>query len=85
MFKKNTSNREKQGILLMIPNEEIGHFLAVKNLLRGITSKHHGDFYCLDYKYEKKYESHKKVFKNKDYCNVLMPSEDTKTLEINQY
>ena len=36
-------------ILLMIPNGEKWHYLAVKKLstlLRGITSKHHGDFYC---------------------------------------
>ena len=34
----------------MIPNGEGWHDLAVKKLstsLRGITSKHHGDFYCL--------------------------------------
>ena len=36
----------------MIPNEEkeSWHYLAVEKtsaLLRGITSKHYGDFYCL--------------------------------------
>ena len=48
---KHNSNREKQVILLMIPNGEGWHFLAVKKLsasLRRITSKHHGDFYCLN-------------------------------------
>ena len=40
----------KQIILLMIPNGEQCHYLAVKTLsasLRGITFKHHSDFYCL--------------------------------------
>ena len=51
---KINSNSEKQTILLMIPNEEKEgwHYLAIKKLstlLRGITSKHHGDFYCLSY------------------------------------
>ena len=61
---KHNSNREKQVILLMIPNEakskgrkagsegQRWHYLAVKKLSalsRGITSKHHGDFYCLNY------------------------------------
>ena len=32
-----------------------------------------------------KLESHKKVCENKDFCNVIMPSEDTKTLEFNKY
>ena len=66
--------------------------LGVKKLLallRGITSKHHGDFYCLNclhsFAAENKRESHEKVFKNKDFCNIEIPSEDTKILEFNQY
>ena len=50
---EHNSNREKQVILLMIPSGEGWHYLAVKKLsvstLRGITSKHHGNFYCLNY------------------------------------
>ena len=51
---KINSNCEKQITLLMITNEEkegLWHYIAVKKLstlLRGITSKHHGDFYCLN-------------------------------------
>ena len=64
---KHNSNRERQVILLMISNGEgQWHYLAVKKLsalLRGITSKHHGDFYCLNcfhsFATEKKLESHK--------------------------
>ena len=33
---------------------------------------------------EDKRESHKDVCENKKFCNVSMPSEDTKTLEYNQ-
>ena len=61
----------------------------ISALLRGITSKHDGGFYCLNYvhffKTKSKLESHKKVFENKDFCGVVMPSEDTKLLEFNQY
>ena len=64
---KHNSNREKQVILLMIPNEEKWHYLSVKILpvlLREITPKHHCDFYCMNFLYsfatEKKLESHKK-------------------------
>ena len=32
-----------------------------------------------------KLQSHKKVRENKDFCNVIMPFEDTKILEFNQY
>ena len=34
---------------------------------------------------ETKPELHKKVCKNKDFCSVVMPPEDTRTLEFNQY
>ena len=85
------TNREKQVILLMIPNGERWYYLAVKKLsalLRGITSKYYGDFYCLNclhsFRTKYKLKSHKKVCENKDFCNFLMPSEDTKT-EFNQY
>ena len=42
------------------------------SIISGITSKQHG-------------ESHKKVCENKDFCNVLTPSEDPKILEFDQY
>ena len=77
----------------MIPNKEGWYCLAVKSLSalsRGITSKYHGYFYCLNCfdpfaTEKKKLESYKKVCENKDFCNVIMPSEHNKTLEINQY
>ena len=58
-------------------------------MLRAITSKNNGDFYCLNclhsFRTKNKLESHKRVYENKDFCNVIMPSEDTKILEFNQY
>ena len=58
-------------------------------LLRGITFKHHGDFYCLNcfhsFVTENKLQSCKRVCENKDFCDIIMPSEDTKLLEFNQY
>ena len=76
----------------MISNGQGQHYLAVKKssaLLRGVTSKQHSDFYCLNCLYslttEEKRESHKKACKNKQFCNVVMLSEGTKRLEFNQY
>ena len=58
-------------------------------LLRGKTSKHYGDFYCLNclhsFAIENKCESRKNLFENKDFSNVLMPSKDSKIIEFNQY
>ena len=81
---KHNSNSERQVILLMISNgEKLWHYLAVKNLsqlLRGIISKHHGDFYCLNcfhsFARKNKLQSHKRVCENKVFCNII-PSEDT--------
>ena len=92
-FLKHNSNREKQVIILITSNgEKLWHYLAIKRLsalLRGITSKHHDDFCCLNclhsFATEKILKSHKKVCENKDFCNVIMPSEDKETLEFNQY
>ena len=76
----------------MISNGKGWHYLPVKKLsalLRGITSKNNGDFYCLNclrsFSTKNKLESHKKVYENKDFCNVIMSSEDTKILEFYQY
>ena len=50
------------------------HYFAVKKLtalLRGITSKHQGDFYCLNcfhsFGTKSKLQSHKRVCENKDF------------------
>ena len=32
-----------------------------------------------------KLQSHKRVCENKEFCNIIMPSEDTKMLELSQY
>ena len=56
---------------------------------RGVTSRKNGDFYCFEWFYlfrtKNKIEYHKKVCENKDFCNVIMRSEDTYILEFNQY
>ena len=67
---KHNSNRGKQVIFLMISNgDKQWHYLEVKKpsaLLRGITFKHHGDFYCLNcfhtFAMENKLQSHKKEY-----------------------
>ena len=69
--------------------KKLWHYLALKKLSalsRGITSKHDSDFYffhcCHSFRTKSKLESHKKVCENKGFCNVIMPSEDTKILEL---
>ena len=87
---KNNLTREKQVILLMISNDQNWHYLVVKNLpglLRGITSTHKEDFYCLNcfhsYRTENKLEAHKKICENHDYCHIEMPSKNNNTIKYN--
>ena len=76
----------------MIPNDEGCHYLAVKKLstlLKGITSTQKRNFCCLNCLYsfrtKNKHESNKRVCENIDYCNVNVPSRESKILEFNQY
>ena len=56
-------------------------------LLRGITSKHSGDFYCLNCfqscRTENKLKTHRNVCEDHDYCYTEMPKEDNKILKCN--
>ena len=58
-------------------------------LLRGITSKHHGYFYCVNcfhsFATESKFQSHQRVCENRVLCNIIIAFDDTKILELNQY
>ena len=80
---KINSNCQNQTILLMTPNKEKEQwrYIAVKKLstlLRGITSKHHSDFYFLNYLHslrtENKLKSHENVCKIKIFwkCNAII-------------
>ena len=60
----------------MIPNKEKEgwHYLAVKKttcIITGITSKHKGNFYCLNCLHSFRTQN-KKI---KDFCGIVMPSE----------
>ena len=64
------------------------HYLAIKNisgLLRGVTSNHNGDFYCLNclhsYRTKSKFKKHEKICKNHDFCHLKMPDVDNNILE----
>ena len=65
----------------MIIDGKKWHYLAVKSLsalLRAITSKDDGDFYCLNcfhlYSTKDKLKKHEKVSNDHDYCYIEMPN-----------
>ena len=74
----------------MITDGEKWHYLVVKNLsglLKGKTSTHEKDFYCLNcfhsYRTKNKLESHKKICKNHDYYHVEIPTKDNNIIKYN--
>ena len=56
-------------------------------LLKGISSNHVGDFYCLNcfhsYRTKNKVKKHERVYNDHDYCYVDIPNEDNKILKYN--
>ena len=82
--------RDNQIIFLMISNGENWHYLVVKNLsglLRGISSNHNSDYYCLNcfhsYRTENKLNALKKICENHDYCNIEMPNPNNNIIKYN--
>ena len=74
----------------MITDSEKWHYLAVKGLsvlLRGITSNHKEDIYCLicfhSYSTKNKIEKHEKVCNDHHCCYVEVPNENNKMLKYN--
>ena len=74
----------------MITDSKKQHYLTVKSLpalVKGITSNHKGDFYCLNcfhsYSTEKEHKKHKRVCNDHDHCFVEMPNDDNKILKYN--
>ena len=75
----------------MISNGEKWHYTAVtrlSGLLRGVTSNHNDDFFCLNcfhaFKIKNKLEAHKKIWENHEYCHVEMTTNDNNIIKYNQ-
>ena len=83
--------RENKVILLMIGYSEKWHYLAVKNLprlLRGISSNHVGDYYCLgcfhSYSTADRLKKHERLCNNHKFREIEMPTEKNEKLNIHR-
>ena len=84
------NKRKKQVILLMITDGKKWHYLAVTNLsalLKGNSSNHKGDFYCLNcfssYTTKNKLKEHEEIYSNHDSCHIEIPKWVEKILKYN--
>ena len=64
------------------------HYLTIINisgLLRGTTSNHNGDFYCLNclhsYRTKSILKKLEKIYKNHDFCNLKTPDAEYNILQ----
>ena len=70
---KHNLKHENQVILLMITDGKKWHFLAAKSfssLIRGVTSNHNGDFYCLNCFHS--YSTEKNLKNMKKYVMIMI-------------
>ena len=66
------------------------HIYSVQNLLkllRGVTSNHNGDLYCLSclhsFRTKNVLKKHERLCDKHDYCHVKTPTEENKILKYN--
>ena len=91
---KYNHTHKNQVVLLMVTDGKKWHYTALKSepnedgfngptkslsrLLRGITSNHDGDFYCLDclhiFRTNNALKKHERLCENNDYCCVETPT-----------
>ena len=74
----------------MITDGKKSHYVAVTNLsalLRGKSSNHHEDFYCLNcfnsYTTKNKLKEHEEICNNHDGCHIEMPKWVEEILKYN--
>ena len=85
---KHNSNCKKQYSFSDFKWKGIGLYNIKKlsALLRRITSKHYNGFCCLNclhsFAAEQKIDLDEKLWKNRDFCNIVMPFEDIKILKF---
>ena len=58
---------------------------SIKRLLRGQSSKHDGDHYCMNclhsFRTKKALKNHERLCDDHDYCKIIMPEEGKNTLK----
>ena len=80
--KHNETRNTHVNLLMITDGTGNWHYLAIKSipaLLRGVTSTHNGDFYCLNcfhsYRTSNKPQENEKLCQTHDFCNFKLPIE----------
>ena len=98
---KHTKSKNHVTLLMITEYECNWHYLAlksiptddgymyplksIKRLLRGQSSKHDGDFYCMNYLHsfrsKNALKNHERLCNDHDYCEIIMPQKDKNILK----
>ena len=72
---------------MITEGKDTWHYIAIKSipaLLRGVSSTHNGDYYCLNcfhsYRTEGKLRAHEKLCVNNNFAQIKMPTEKKKNM-----
>ena len=64
------------------------YYWKESGLLKGITSKNNGHSYCLNclhsFRTKNKLNFHQKICENKDFCGIVLSSQENNILKLNQ-
>ena len=82
VYKSKYNNKRKKQVILLMIGDGIKYYLAVTNLsglLKGISSNHKEDFYCLNcfnsYTTENKLKEHEEICNKHNSCLMEMPEQ----------
>ena len=85
--KHNNTRNNHVNLLMITDGTGKWHYFTIKSisgLLRGITSNHNGDFYCLNcfrsYRTANKLKNQEDICKDHDFCNLKLPTPEKRYL-----
>ena len=85
ILKFNKTCEHHANLLMITDGTDIWHYIAIKNipaLLRGVSSTHDGDYYCVNcfhsYRTESSLKKHEELCANNNFSLIKMPTEDKK-------
>ena len=83
--KHNKTRQHHANLLMITDGSDIWHYIAIRSipaLLRGVSSTHNGDYYCLNcfhsYRTETKLKEHEQMCVNNNFAMIKMPDEKNK-------
>ena len=92
VIRRSDYNHKRQHIIELLMNTDNQNnwycltTKSIKRLIRGVTSNHHGDFFCRNcmhlFRTDNKLKKHERLCLNKNYCEIVMPKQGKNILKF---